>query len=85
MSGESGQDRRGFLRAAGRWSLALLLSGGVGALSLGRRDRCANAGLCGGCRALQTCELPDAVTFRQTERDVQGWTDARADREDDAP
>jgi len=82
---ESETDRRDFLRAAGRWALAGLLSGGVGALSVGRRDRCTNAGLCRGCGAWETCELPEAVALRQAERHARGRSDAGEAGEVDTP
>jgi len=78
-------DRRDFLRAAGRWSLAAALTSGVGALSLGRRDRCTGAGLCRGCGLWETCELPEAAALRQAERDARGRNDAGQTREIDAP
>jgi len=76
--------RRGFLLALGRYSLALLLSGGVGALSLRRRGRCEDPGFCRQCARLETCDLPVAVSLREATGDHQGRTDAREAEEDDA-
>jgi hypothetical protein len=78
-------DRRSFLRTAGRWSLAAALTGGVGALSLGRRDRCSTTELCGGCEARQTCELPQAAAFRAAEHAESGYRHAREARQTDTP
>jgi hypothetical protein len=84
VSERSDESRRGFLLAMGRYSLALLLSAGVGGLSLRRRGRCEDPGLCRQCALLEGCELPSAVSLRQSTEDVQGCTDARETEEDDA-
>lgn len=84
MSERSGGSRRDFVRAMGRYSLAGLLSAGVGGLAFRRRGRCKAPGLCPQCALLEACDLPDAVSVRQSTQGRQGWTDARETEEDDA-
>jgi hypothetical protein len=75
--------RRGFLLTMGRYSLALLVGGGVGLLSLGRGE-CTDQGLCRQCALFEGCELPVAVSLRQSAEARRGWTDATETAEDDA-
>lgn len=84
MSERPDGGRRGFLLALGRYSLAVLLSAGVGGLSVRRRGRCQDPGLCRQCALLQTCDLPNAVSARESAEPGQGWNDARETEEDDA-
>ena len=66
MNSDEGQGaRREFLLAAGRYAVALLLTGGVGAMALRDGGQCANQGLCAGCETLERCDLPQASSARR--------------------
>ncbi len=82
MSERPDGTRRGFLLVLGRYSLALLLSAGVGGLSLRRRGDCRDPGLCRQCALLERCDLPGAVSIRESVEATQGCTDARETEED---
>jgi len=78
MTTRSDNDRRALLRGLVRWP-ALAGLGALGAF-LGRReaaperptDRCINRGLCRGCRALGTCNRPEARLMRQAKASTPG-------------
>lgn len=72
MSLRDGRGRREFLRGVGRYALALLLGGGVGAMVARDGRGCANPGICRDCAALEGCRLPQALQFRQAPRGEPG-------------
>lgn len=57
-------NRRAFLRGTARWGLLGGLATVTAVLAL-RRQTCARAGACAGCRLTARCELPPAIQFRQ--------------------
>ena len=71
MSKPSGSDRREFLRGVGRYALALLLGGGVGAMVARTGERCSVRGPCGNCAAFDGCRLPRALSAQQAMRGRQ--------------
>ena len=84
MNQRAHTDRREWLRAVGRLSLAVGLGGGVTALALRHGGPCGDPGLCGGCATLDHCDRPNAEATRQAIRSEQGHTDARQPKEDDS-
>ena len=76
-------NRREFLRG----SLRYLILGGLvsvtGALfAKGKisRDKCINLGICGGCSIFKNCELPPAVTVRETMQPQESETQDKIDK-----
>jgi hypothetical protein len=69
FSTETVENRRGFFRAAMRYGLLGLLAA---AASLAARkpgptgQRCINLGICKGCGAFAECELPRALSVKQS-------------------
>ncbi len=57
--------RREFLRDIGRYGVALLLGGGVGALMTRNSEECINQGICRGCGAFEACHLPQALSAKR--------------------
>jgi hypothetical protein len=62
------ENRRDFLRSAGRYAFAglLVLAGEeIVRRRLGGRESCMNQGICSGCAVLPDCGLPQALSARQ--------------------
>lgn len=57
--------RRRFFADAGRYLVAALLAGGVGALVKRSGETCINHGICNGCSAFSDCHLPQALSARE--------------------
>jgi hypothetical protein len=57
--------RRQFFVDAGRYLVAALLAGGVGALVKRSEETCINQGICNGCSAFSDCHLPQALSARE--------------------
>jgi hypothetical protein len=58
--------RREFLRGTARYGLLALMAGlTVSSLKNGRKQKCLNQGLCGGCSVFARCELPQAVSAKR--------------------
>lgn len=71
MSDEERQDRRAFFRSLGRCALAGVLTVGAGILVARPGGTCINRGVCRGCPAFGSCELPQALALKEhlAERD----------------
>jgi len=69
VSAPADTNRRAFLSATGRIALGALLAGGVGALASRDRRTCREPDLCRECAAFADCDLPAAVSARQTHID----------------
>jgi hypothetical protein len=64
---EPNRSRREFFRAAGRYTLLTCLAV-VGAVAGTRKQTCVNQGICGGCGEFSQCNLPAAVSAKNTPR-----------------
>ncbi|MFQ5808349.1 MAG: hypothetical protein ACE5JM_01915 [Armatimonadota bacterium] len=72
MSQRVDAGRRGFLLRMGRYALALLLGGGIGALVAREGEACTTRDMCRGCAVLDTCDLPEALSARRAARGERG-------------
>jgi len=61
------ENRRDFLRSAGRYGIAalLLLLGEESIRRGAKREACVNQGICSGCTAFSGCSLPQALSAKQ--------------------
>ena len=59
------QSRREFFRSAARYGLAAGLVS-VAAVAARTKPGCVNRGVCGSCGLFAGCELPSAITTRQS-------------------
>jgi hypothetical protein len=69
-SGEVRSRRELFAGALRYGTLAVLTAGGAGMFAKRRRlvreGKCINKGICAGCEVLERCDLPEALSARET-------------------
>ena len=68
MSDPSSESRRSFFRGLGRFVVAAILTGGVGALIARPGDECDRSDRCRGCPVFDNCRLPQARSSREADR-----------------
>ncbi len=71
-SPEQAESRREFFRAAARYGLLALVSGGAAALATRPRkpagQRCVNRGICSSCDIFAACGLPQALSAKRAQK-----------------
>ena len=75
MSDDLKRDRRCFFRSLGRYLAAGAVTLGVGSLVARPGETCTQQGVCRGCRALDECHLPQALSLKRHLAEQDGLTD----------